>query len=108
PVLFIRGRIHAVVASIDGIRPTQRQSETTTCVAPIAGLRANASGTESLTPPSVSSSISFPQRIETAGKSRGIDALARTGAWRLRPQTDPVYEKCGRRFRRSWQTIPKH
>jgi hypothetical protein len=63
-----------------------------TCVAPIAELRAKASGTASLMPPSVNLSVSCPHRTEMAGKSRGIDALARTASLRLIPCSDPVYE----------------
>src|SRR5204863_289974 len=78
PVFSRRGRIQIVVSSVGGVRPIQRQSDTITCVAPIAVLRANCTGTESLTPPSVSSSCSPPQQTSTVGNSRGIEALTQT------------------------------
>jgi hypothetical protein len=88
----MRGRIHTVVSSTGGTRPTQRQSETMTWVAPIAGLRANAIGTGSLTPPSVSLSARPPLRTSTFGNRTGIDALARTASLKASLSSEPVAE----------------
>ena len=80
PVVHIRGRIHTVLGSVTGTRPIQRQSDTITCVAPIAGPRAKVSGSASLTPPSMSSSGSPSPLTAIGGNRCGIDALARTAA----------------------------
>jgi hypothetical protein len=77
PVWAMRGRTHTVSASTVGTRPTHRESDTITCVAPIAP-RAKATGTASLMPPSVSRHSSPLQTTGTGGKSRGIDAEALT------------------------------
>ena len=78
PVCVMRGRIQIVRESAVDTRPSQRQSETITCVAAISDPRAKLIGTESLTPPSVSRSCSLPQITDIGGKRCGIDALART------------------------------
>src|SRR5262249_29555503 len=78
PVLAMRGRIHTVFSSVAGTVPSQRQSDTMTCVAPSNGSRANVKGTGSLIPPSVSRHWSRPRLAGTAGDTRGIEALALT------------------------------
>jgi hypothetical protein len=108
PVAGIDGRIQRTRASA-GVKPvaTERQSETTTWVAPMAARWANVKGTGSLNPPSVKHRASPSEQRDTAGNSRGIDALARTASLNVTVESTPVPKYRGRRLERSWQTIPR-
>lgn len=108
PVAGIEGRIQRTCGSagLQTLAPA-RQSETTTWVAAIGGRWANVKGSGSLKPPSVKYRASRSGQTDTAGNSRGIDALARTASLNVTVESTPVPKYRGRRVKRSWQTIPK-
>ena len=108
PVAGIEGRMQRTCGSVglQTLAPA-RQSETTTWVAPIGGRWANVKGSGSLKPPSVKYRASRSGQTDTAGNSRGIDALARTASLNVTLESTPVPKYRGRRAKRSWQTIPK-
>jgi hypothetical protein len=97
PVARIEGRIQRtfVSAEVKTLAPA-RQSETTMWVAPIAGRWANVKGSGSLKPPSVKYRASPSGQTDTAGNSRGIDALARTASLSVTFGSTPVPKYRGR------------
>jgi hypothetical protein len=108
PVSGSAGRIQRTCGSA-GVRTldTAVQSETTRCVAPMAGPLPNVKGSGSLTPPSVRCRTSRPRPTDTPGNRRGIEALARTASLNVTAESTPVPKYRGRPVKRSWHTIPR-
>src|SRR5918994_4779286 len=93
PVEGSRGLTYRTRSLLTGRRvANHRQSDTITCVALSGGRCAKATGTQSLTPPSVKSMVvrSIGDSTQIGGSRNGMDALARTTSLNRTPRSATV------------------